>query len=161
MLSIIICVAIGLGLFIGYHKGLVRQLGSMVAVFVALIVSRLLGESLTEAVAKLLGHNAESAIPRMVDSFLAHVMLFLIVWIGVWFLARAIHEVIKAVKLSCLNSLAGALFMAFKVAIVMSIIVNIWVLAGNDAADPDKGGPIVEATAWFIPALLGYLQCNF
>ncbi len=164
MLSIIICVAIGLGLFLGYRRGIVRQVGSLVAVVVALVVSRLFGGKLTGAVAHAIGADAspENSFCAMpLASFIAHVLLFVVAWLGVGLLARTLHELIKIVRLGFLNSLAGALFMAFKIALVASLLLNLRALGGDAESQPEAGGPVVEATASLAPAMLGYLQCNF
>ena len=164
MLSLIICVAVGIGLFWGYRKGIVRQIGSLVAVFVALVVSRIFGDDFTAFIAPLIGasdspENSFCAVP--LASFVAHVLLFIIVWFAVGLLARTLHELIKVVGLGCINSIAGALFMGFKVALIAGILVNLWAVFGDEASQPEAGGPVVEAVASLPSTLLGYLQCNF
>ena len=159
-LSIIICVAIAAGFILGYRRGIVRQIGSLVSVFVALIVSRMFGGAFTTAVARFMGVS-DSPLAQPLASCVAHVVLFLVAWLGVWLFARTIHELVKAANLGCVNSLAGGLFMGFKVALVASMFLNLWALSGEDAAQPSAGGPLMEAVASVAPAVLGYIQGNF
>lgn len=143
----------------GYRRGVVMQIGSLLAFVLAIVVCRLFGDAATDVVASMIGEGKEASVDpmsRMVASTIGHVALFLIVWLGVGLTARALKLVVHTVHLGIVDRLAGALFMAFKAALVASFIVNFAeaVAPASSVANPcGELGRYVKALA---PTLLGF-----
>lgn len=160
MLDLIICLAVGVGLYVGYRKGVVRQAVSLVAIVIAVLVSRMLGGAAGEVIAKLIGCDPGSFEAGMVCPVLGHLVVFLLVWWGAGLIGLAIHKVAKTLKIGLLDSLAGALLMAVKVLIAASILINLWMMTDEAFTDGRRspGGQIVRLTAQVVPDLLGYVE---
>lgn len=160
MFDIIILVLTGVALIVGYSRGIVRQIGSLVAFVAALVACHLFGDAASRWAASVLSVS-DSASGGFAASVIGNVVLFVIVWGGLGLVARLIHEAVKAVKLGWLNSILGALFMAFKVIIGISLLINIWLVASPDAAIRSEGGVAVKAVTEAGPMLLGIVRDNF
>lgn len=163
MVDIIICVAVVVGLYAGYKRGVVRQIGSLAAVLAAIVVCQLFGDAAANVVAKLMGCQADGsdAVRYAVASAIGHIVLFLLVWWGLGIVIRVVHDVVRAVRLGVVNSLLGAVFMAFKVVLVLSLLLNLWAMTDPSSKHLASSGRITKTVADVGPALLGYVSDNF
>ncbi len=162
MVDILICVAVIVGLYAGYKRGVVRQIGSLAAVLAAIVVCQLFGDAAANVVAKLMGcADGTDAVRYAVASAIGHIVLFLLVWWGLGIVIRVVHDVIRAVRLGVVNSLLGAVFMAFKVVLVLSLLLNLWAMTDPSSKQLASSGRITKAVADVGPALLGYVSDNF
>ena len=163
MIDLLICVAVGIGLYVGYNRGVVRQIGSIVAILVAVVACHLLGGAASSLVAGIMGGvRPEDSFPtEIVAIVVGHVGLFLIVWWGIGLAVRSLNDLVRAIHLGILNSLAGAVMMAFKVVLVASILLNLWLATNHGDKTLASAGPIAKATVGIGPALMGYVEDNF
>ncbi len=161
MIDLIICVAIGIALYAGYKRGIIRQAGSLVGLIVAVIASRLLGSPLGQLIASWGGERFSSPDGQLIAIAAGHILIFFIAWWAIGLLAGTLHDLVKALRLGILDSLLGSLMMALKVLIVASLLLNLWTMGHDSATANDIGGPIAQATAAFAPDLLGYVEANF
>ncbi len=157
MLTIIILVSLSIGLFVGYRSGFVKQLGSLISLLAALLACHLFGDEAAEVAKSLMGVCAESSVVAHAGaSVVGNVVLFILVWAGLWFVARLIHNVIKAVHLGVVNSLLGAALMGMKVLILASLVLNLWVLIQSEKHNELMAeGHVVACTYKLAPALMG------
>lgn len=162
MADILICVALLAGFFVGWRRGMVRQIGSIVAVLAAIVACQLFGDAAAEVAARMMGCAGSSDVMKTSAAAIAgRIGLFLIVWWGLGLLIRVVHELIKAVKLGVVNSILGAAFMTFKVLILVSVVLNIWAIASPESEMLKSAGSICDAAMRFGPALMGYIGNNF
>lgn len=164
MLSIIILLAIAGGLMSGYRVGAVRQIGSIVGLLAALLACNLFGNAATSVAEQMMGVTASSPIEeQQLASLAGHSVLFVIIWAAVGFLARMLHEMIKIVHLGVVNSLLGSLLMGIKMALVASVLLNLWVAVKPDQAREIADGPdVVQQTFRLGPTLMGAAsEANF
>lgn len=163
MIDLLICLAVGIGLYVGYSCGVVRQIGSIVAILAAVVVCHLLGGAASSLVAGMMGGvRPEDSFPtEIVATVVGHVGLFLIVWWGFGLAVRSINDLVRAIHLGVLNSLAGAVMMAFKVVLVASILLNLWLATNPGDKMLASAGPIAKTTVGIGPALMGYVEDNF
>ena len=148
----------------GYKRGLVVQMGSLLAFAVALAACRIFGSAATDAVTAMMGGNevvndpAQSSMTHFMASCIGHVTLFIIVWVGVWFLARTVKFVAKALHLGLLDGLGGALFMALKSGLIMSFFINFARFIAPNSALASSDSTIADAIGDLAPTLLGFIQ---
>lgn len=162
MVDILICVAVAVGLYAGYSRGVVRQIGSLVAVLVAIVACQLFGDAAANVAAKLMGcADGTDAVRYAVASAVGHIVLFLLVWWGLGIVIRVVHDVVRAIRLGVINSLLGAAFMAFKVVLVLSVLLNLWAMTYPSSEQLASSGRITKTVADVGPMLLGYVSDNF
>lgn len=161
-INIIICAAIVIGFYAGYRRGIVKQIGSLVALLVAIMACYSLGDSASVFAAHLMGYDEESGPVKLaMAAAIGRIALFFIVWWGLGLAIRVLHDVIKAIRLGVVNSVAGAVFMVFKVILVVSVILNLWKMKSPDSEQIASGGVLTDAVASVAPALMGYVSDNF
>ena len=101
---------------------------------------------MTETTAHVLGYGA----------------LFLAVWFGVWAIARMLRKATHAMFLGPVDGVAGALFLAAKWMIVVSLVLNLWKLvdSGSSLFSSSKlaGGAVFDYIMQLTPRILGFLQ---
>ena len=158
-ITIITIIILAAALILGAIKGFIRQLGSFAAVVIGIIACRIFSGQATQLAAKVLGVSpADSALNHYMCAIIGCAGVFLAVWLVVWLIARLIHKVISAVKLGPLNSVAGALFMAFKWMLVLSIAFNAWLAVSPTTRALARPSDIVEAVESIAPKVLGFIK---
>lgn len=158
MIDILLLAALALALIGGWHRGLVRQLGSLVAFFVALIVSQVFGEAAASLTARIMEVDPADTVRMAAAGAMGRIVLFIAVWWAISLIARLIHTVLKAVRLGGVNSLLGAALMVLKVLVLESLLLNLWAALSPGKAD---FGAVGGAIASIGPAMLGYVNGNF
>lgn len=143
----------------GFHQGVVRQLGSLAALLIALFACYLFGEVGVEIVEKLLGVDAESPLTRQIAcEILGRGALFLIVWGAVNIFTRTIHQLVKIIHFGLINSLLGALFMVVKAGIVIGVAIMLWASVKPSSEVAQNPGPVTTAVCELSGGLLGALE---
>ncbi|MCM1348818.1 MAG: CvpA family protein [Firmicutes bacterium] len=163
-IDLFIIVVLLAGAVWGYSRGLVVQLGSLVAFAVALVACRVLGDVAAHAVMAMMGTDETAAagtdgsMKLFMASCIGHVALFVIVWAGVWLLARTLKMMAKALHLGLLDGIGGGLFMVLKAGVIISFILNFARFVAPNSALAQSQSAVTEAVAKLAPALLGYIQ---
>lgn len=148
----------------GYTRSIVKQLGSLLAFALALAACHIFGDLATDAVTSMMGGEdtvsdpAQSSMTHFMAACIGHVALFVIVWIGVWFAAKAVKFVAKSLHLGLIDSVGGSLFMLLKAGVVLSFILNFARFMAPNSALGSCNGTISEIVVRLAPALLGFIQ---
>ena len=116
-IDIIILIALGAGVIIGFMKGSIRQLASILGLIVGLLAAKALYTSL-----------AVKLCPTVTDSMtVAQILAFVIIWIAVplifTLVASVLTKAMEAVSLGWLNRLLGAGLGALKYLLLVSLVV--------------------------------------
>lgn len=116
-IDIIILIALGAGVIIGFMKGFIRQLASILGLIVGLLAAKALYTSL-----------AVKLCPTVTDSMtVAQILAFVIIWIAVplifTLVASVLTKAMEAVSLGWLNRLFGAGLGALKYLLLVSLVV--------------------------------------
>ena len=116
-IDIIILIALGAGVIIGFMKGFIRQLASILGLIVGLLAAKALYTSL-----------AVKLCPTVIDSMtVAQILAFVIIWIAVplifTLVASVLTKAMEAVSLGWLNRLLGAGLGALKYLLLVSLVV--------------------------------------
>lgn len=156
ILDILILLALVVGFAVGYQSGVIRQIGSLVTFAVAVVACYLFGGVASELAASAMGITADSTVQACATaSVVGHVGLFLAVWLLLWLVVRMVHLVVTAVHLGLINRLLGALFMVIKVAVVLSVLLNVWKAVAPSSELLAASGRITSMTMEMGPKLLG------
>jgi membrane protein required for colicin V production len=115
-LDIIICIPVAWGLYKGFTKGLILEVASLFSLLGAVWVALNFSDFIARFIRDKLGWTNQY-VP--VISF---VVLFIGVLAGVYLLAKLVERSIDAASLGPVNRVLGALFGAFKFALILSVI---------------------------------------
>ena len=116
-IDILILIALGAGVVIGYMKGFIRQLASILGLVVGLLAAKALYASL-----------AEKLCPAVTDSMtVAQVLAFIVIWIAVPLLftvvASLLTKAMEAISLGWMNRLLGSGLGALKYLLLVSLLI--------------------------------------
>lgn len=158
-LDILILIAAAIGLITGMIKGLVRQIGSLAAIVIGILACRAFGANATSIMASILPQGlSEGSMGQYIPSVLGNIALFLIVYIAVILIARALSTLTHAIFLGPVDRTAGALFGLTKWLLLASILINVWLTIVPQAEISGMaGGRLAQFTADIFPWMMGVM----
>ena len=118
LLDILLAIPLLFFIYKGWKKGLVRE----VATLVGLLAGIWACVHLSQQVAEWLNLDSENAV------LIAFIVTFLAVLVLTYMLGRCVEGLMKAVHLSLLNRLAGALLSMAKALCILAVLLNYIVL---------------------------------
>ena len=77
MINLVILIALGVGLYVGYQRGIIRQVGSLTGMLIALLACQVLGDAATSVVASII--DPANITEQFAAAIIGNVCLFLIV----------------------------------------------------------------------------------
>ncbi len=165
VLAVILAIVLIAAALVGWHKGAIRQIGSISAVVIALIVCRLWGDRVVPLMGGWLGVDdpTQGSWSDYSAVILAYAALFMLVWLLVWLLARMLHQAIRIARLGIIDKASGAAFLMGKWALVGSIVLNLLKVVEPQGAVFAVGGwqgSLVDALLAFAPWLWGAIGIN-
>ena len=98
---------------------MLKEIASLLAIVLGIVAGRLLGEEVSLLLTEWFGWS------KTVVSICAFVIIFLVVAIGLHSLAFLLKKILNALNINWLNRLAGGLFGAFKIAVIVSLVLNL------------------------------------
>lgn len=114
ILDIIIAVPLAVFIFLGWKKGVVREVATLVGVLVGIWAA----VHLSQVVAELIGLEGENAV------LIAFIVCFVGALVLAWLLGRLVEGLLKATKLSIVNRIAGALLGTVKALCILAVLLN-------------------------------------
>lgn len=114
LLDIIIAVPLLLLVFRGWKQGLVRSVATLIGALAGIWAA----VHLSQLVAELIGLNGENAV------LIAFVVCFIGALVLAWLLGRLVEGLMKAVKLSIVNRLAGAVLGVLEALCILAVLLN-------------------------------------
>ena len=151
-LDIVILVIVIVAGAMGFAKGIISQAGQIAAVIAGIVSARLFGTAVTS-------FFAGSEAPTAIDTAAGYIVTFLIAYALIWLIFRMARGLFHAVHLGIIDRLAGALFKALQWALLLSLALNVYILAaGNDPQLTDPQKPWRAAIVKLAPATLGYIS---
>lgn len=116
-LDIIILVVLGAGAIVGFSKGFLKQLASLLGLIVGLLIAKALYATVAERV----------FLPLTDSLTVAQGIAFVVIWLAVplafLLLASLLTKAMEAVSLGWVNRLLGAVLGALKAALLVSLLV--------------------------------------
>ncbi|MDE5989809.1 MAG: CvpA family protein [Duncaniella sp.] len=145
--------------WLGFRKGIIKQLGSLAAIVIAIIACRCLGQPVTEMLTGAHPDWQASPISRATVSILANALIYLVAYYGVIIVAKLLRMVSHAILLGPLDRIAGAAFSVAKYFLLVSLLLNLYmVIFPSDTLSSRShlcNGRVVVLTARFAPWVLG------
>ena len=140
----------------GFQKGLIIELASIAALIAGIYVAA----NFSEITADRLKQWFE--IEGSWLGYLAFIVTFVAVVFGVYALAKVVEKAVNMVALKLVNKLAGLLFGTLKVALIISIILNLfgWIdryIPVLSKSEPNKSllfSPIQSIAPTILPVLM-------
>ena len=152
ILDIIILVVALLGFVFGYRKGIIGQIGQLLALLAGIVAARMFGPHVARFLSTV-------DLPGILELAVGYVLVFLAAFFLVWVIARILRKAVRIVSLGIIDRLCGAVFKAALWIFILSLILNIYLLIRHDAHALDSPSrPWRAAVARFAPATLGYLS---
>ena len=148
----IIIILLGLGAYKGYKDGFLVTVLSFFAFIIAILAAFKL---LTTCIAFL----KEYIHDYKILPFVSFVLVFLLVFIGILFLSKALKSVISKTFFGSLDNAVGALFGIFKIAFGISLVV--WLVDSVQITylvNPFKGSVLYPILIDFAPRLVRWIS---
>ena len=151
-LDIIIWVVIGVAALLGYRRGMVGQIGQLLALLVGVLAARMFGDNVARFI-------AGASAPDMIDYVAAYGVVFIAAYLLTWTVARVLRKVIRAVSLGIVDRLCGALFKACLWTLALSLVLNLYLIVKGNSHELDHPRkPWRAMVVRFAPATLGFLS---
>lgn len=150
-LDILILAIVIVGGILGFKRGILSQVGSILAVLVGILAARMFGPRVSCIFA--------GGEPGFVDLVSGYGVVFLAAYLLVWLLAHMVRSVFRLVKFGFVDKLCGALFRIAEWLLLLSLALNFYILLTDrpgELINPAK--PWREAVVQMAPAVLGYLS---
>ena len=145
-IDIIILIALGAGVIVGFMKGFIRQLASILGLIVGLLAAKALYTSL-----------AVKLCPTVTDSMtVAQILAFIIIWIAVplifTLVASVLTKALEAVSLGWLNRMLGAGLGALKYLLLVSLVICVIQISQTKKEQSLLYYPMESFAGIFFPA---------
>lgn len=112
-------------LVVGWRKGLVRQMASLVSWVIGIAVCLFFGDEITRFFLVLNPDAAQWPLSSITVKAVSLSMFFLLVTLALRVASYITRKVIKAANLGCLDRVGGAVLFMFKYLMVVSILLNL------------------------------------
>lgn len=160
-IEIIFLIILIASLIMGFRKGLITQLGDIVGLIAAILVCRVFGAQAAQIGRMIMGSHVDDAIGHYMVGCIGYLVLFIIVWVGVKILFKLLKMTANVLLLGPVDRVTGALFMAAKCFIAVSVLLNIWICISKDTSIITGAGEhtaslvkfVVDLTPWLVGAL--------
>ncbi len=146
---------IGIGVVIGYSKGIIRQLASLLGLVAGLLIARAMFAKVGETLAAELGASLTFA------QILSFVLIGVLVPVGFLLLASVMTKAVEVVRLGFVNRLLGAGMGGLKYLIFAALFINLVEYTDSESnliAKTTKSSsvlyyPIKELSEFFYPTV--------
>lgn len=122
--AIIILIILG-GLVLGYRKGLIGQLSSLVSWVVAMVLCYKCGDLAKSIFLAIVPSAAEWPLASITVKTVSLAFTFLLVMVVIRLLLRLFKGALSSVKLGFIDKAGGSLLFMFKYAFILSIVLNL------------------------------------
>ena len=122
--ALIILIVLG-GIVLGYRKGFIAQLSSLISWAAAILLCYHCGDFAHDLFLALVPSAAQWPLASITVRTVSAAFMFLIVMVAVRLLLRVFKGTLKAAKLGFIDKLGGSLLFMFKYAFVVSVALNL------------------------------------
>jgi len=120
ILDLFIIIPIVLGFVFGLFKGLIRELFSLAAIVLGVFGARLFEPQVTTFL--LSTFDMQTGVAQAVS----YLILFVVIVVLLLVIAKILDKLFSAIALGGLNKFLGALFGALKMALIVSVLLNVF-----------------------------------
>jgi uncharacterized membrane protein required for colicin V production len=140
---------------VGFYRGVIVQVGAVVALLFAVFLSRVGGDALT-------AYIAGAYAPTLFDTVAAKAILFIVGYVSVRLVALLFKRVTHALSLGVIDRLGGVVFSLFQWMLVFSLMLNFYLVIKPDANLAEMStlanGHAAPTIVSFAPAVLGWVM---
>ena len=122
--TILILIILG-GIVLGYRKGFIGQLSSLVSWVVAIVLCYKCGDLIQGIFLSVVPSAADWPLSTVTVKTVSLAFAFLLVMVVIRLLMRLFKGALKAADLSFIDRLGGSLLFMFKYAFILSIVLNL------------------------------------
>ena len=159
-LDIVILIVFVVSVILGFRKGIIVQAGALGGIILGIVLCRVGGDWMAARISELSFSGTGDAAPTYVDFVIANIILFIAGFLGVKAVAHFFKNITHALALGGLDRVAGAVFSLFEWMLVLSLLLNLWLVikpsANIHAMSTLGNGHAIEAIIDLAPRLLGY-----
>ena len=119
LIDLIIIALFGYGIIKGYNKGRIIELSSVFGIFISFFISTNLDDIISKQIVELVNINFD------IVNIIVFILVFLLSYSAIIFIAKGFTKLIKFVYLGLLNSLLGSLFGGLKLLLILIILSKI------------------------------------
>jgi len=120
ILDLFILAPIVLGFVFGLFKGLIKELFSLAAIVLGVFGARIFEPQVSKFLLSMFDMQVGTA------QAVSYLILFLAIVILLLFIANMLEKLFSAIALGGLNKLLGGLFGALKMALIVSVLLNVF-----------------------------------
>ena len=124
--DIVILAVFALSAFTGSRKGLIKQIGSVAAIFFALLACRVFGSQVADMILSSAGKDT-SSMSHYCSLILANAGIYIVVYYAVILAAKLIKTVTHTLLLGPLDRIAGAIVNVIKWFLALSVALNLYI----------------------------------
>lgn len=159
--AIIILIVLG-GLVLGYRKGFLGQLSSLISWLVAIVLCYKCGDLVQSIFLSIVPSAAQWPLSSITVKTVSLAFAFLIVMLVIRLVARLFKGTLNAVHLGFIDKVGGSLLFMFKYAFLLSIALNLLYAINPDmdtfGTEHMMGNKPYEFTLDLMPMVLGSEQ---
>ncbi len=122
--TLLILILLG-SVVLGYRKGFIGQLSSLISWVVAIVLCYKCGELAQNIFLSIVPSAAEWPLSAVTVKTVSLAFAFLIIMLAIRLFMRLFKGALDAVKLGFIDKLGGSLLFVFKYAFILSIILNL------------------------------------
>ena len=122
--AIIILIVLG-GLVLGYRKGFIGQLSSLISWVVAMVLCYKCGDLARDIFLAVVPSAEQWPLPSITVKTVSLAFAFLLIMVVIRLLMRLFKGALSTVHLGFIDKLGGSLLFMFKYAFVVSIVLNL------------------------------------
>lgn len=156
----ILVLVVGLvGMFRGFHKGLLRQMSGVLGFVFGIVAARAFGPDLTESMGGWVPQYYHPVAKTFFLSIIANGVIWVVVISVFSSLASILNKILGLIPTGIVNSIAGAAFSLMKYLMFLSILFDLALSRPFDSplmhCVRHDDGNLVNAVASLAPGLLG------
>ena len=119
LVDLIIIAIIGFGIIRGYSKGLIIELSSFFGIFISFFIAGNVDNLLSNEISAFISINSDLL------NTISFIVIFILSYLIIIYLAKGFTKLAKVVYLGLLNSLLGGVFGGLKLLLILLIITKI------------------------------------
>src|ERR1035437_2544606 len=119
-LDLLLLIPIVLGFVFGLFKGLIKELTSLAAIVLGIYGAKLFAPAVSGLLIHTFHFSGKTALP------LSYLLLFILIALGLLFIANMLDKIFESMALGGLNKFLGGVFGAFKYALIVSVLLNVF-----------------------------------
>ena len=123
--AIILLIILG-GLVLGYRKGFIGQLSSLISWVIAIVLCYKCGDLAKDIFLSIVPSAAQWPLSSITVKTVALAFTFLLIMVAIRLVMRLFKGALDVAKLGFIDKLGGSLLFMFKYAFILSIVLNLF-----------------------------------